>query len=138
MAVPKRKTSKSRRDKRRSHDGLAAPAAHRVDALLAAGAFLGLLAAADGGRVALGYGAANMYGGFDNSWTTGQAEFFADPDLYPRYRQFYLSPDIDLSRLPVRSRLLRTLLGTLNFIKIPAPALELNTRGKLRLHALYW
>ncbi|MCB2099613.1 MAG: iron ABC transporter permease [Rhodobacterales bacterium] len=38
--------------------GLAAPAAHRVDALLAAGAFLGLLAAADGGRVALGYGAA--------------------------------------------------------------------------------
>ena len=89
-------------------------------------------------NLALGYGAANMYGGFDNSWTTGQAEFFADPDLYPRYRQFYLSPDIDLSRLPVRSRLLRTLLGTLNFIKIPAPALEFNTRGKLRLHALYW
>ena len=25
MAVPKQKTSKSRRDKRRSHDGLAAP-----------------------------------------------------------------------------------------------------------------
>ena len=27
MAVPKRKTSKARRDKRRSHDGLIAPAA---------------------------------------------------------------------------------------------------------------
>ena len=26
MAVPKRRTSKSRRDKRRSHDGLSAPA----------------------------------------------------------------------------------------------------------------
>jgi len=26
MAVPKRKTSKARRDKRRSHDGLSAPA----------------------------------------------------------------------------------------------------------------
>ncbi len=26
MAVPKRKTSKAKRDKRRSHDGLAAPA----------------------------------------------------------------------------------------------------------------
>ncbi len=26
MAVPKRKTSKARRDKRRSHDGLTAPA----------------------------------------------------------------------------------------------------------------
>lgn len=90
-------------------------------------------------NVAVGYGAENLFGGFANDWEDDNgAKFSLDTDLYPRYRQFYLSPDIDLSRLPVRSRFVKALLGIANFIKIPAPALEVNTLGKVKLHALFW
>lgn len=90
-------------------------------------------------NLAVGMGAANMYGGFENSWTDEAGNEFRLPEAdFPRYRQFYLSPDIDLSRIPTRKRWLRTVLSVLNFIKIPAPALELDGRGRLRLHPVYF
>lgn len=88
--------------------------------------------------VSLGYGAGNMYGGFGNSWTTDGAQFSADPALYPRHRRFFLSLDIDWTRLPVRSRYLKTLLYGLQFIKIPFPAIEVNSLGQFRGHAVYF
>lgn len=54
------------------------------------------------------------------------------------YRQFYLSPDIDLTRIRTRSRTLRTLLFVLNTIKVPAPALEFQSTGKVVGHWLYF
>lgn len=90
-------------------------------------------------NVAVGYGAENLFGGFGNEWEgPNGAVFRLDPVIYPRYRQFYLSPDIDLSRIPVRSKFVKALLGVANFIKIPAPALEVNTLGKVKFHALFW
>ncbi len=55
-----------------------------------------------------------------------------------RYRQFYLSPDIDLSRLPVRKRWLRSVLAVLNSIKLPAPALEVTGSGGVKGHWLHF
>ncbi len=90
-------------------------------------------------NLAIGYGSQNLYGGFENRWTNDDgAEFVLNNEAFPRYRQFYLSLDIDLSRIKTRSRVLRTIFKSINWIKIPAPALELNTQGQLRLHPVFW
>ncbi|MCB0628986.1 MAG: DUF2279 domain-containing protein [Lewinella sp.] len=91
-------------------------------------------------NVALGYGAENMYGGFLNKWTddSGNAQFSVMSQEHPRYRQFYLSLDIDLSRIRTKSRVLKTFLRCINYLKIPAPALEVNTLGQVRGHWLHW
>jgi hypothetical protein len=75
-------------------------------------------------NIAFGYGAENMYGGFENKWEDGDAEYVLPEDGYQRYSQFYLSPDIDFSRIPSRSPFVRTLLGMLNVFKMPGPVLE--------------
>lgn len=89
-------------------------------------------------NVAVGYGAENMFGGFENSWEDGDTRYVLDTDAFPRYRQFYLSLDIDLTRIKTKSPFLKTLFNLFNVIKIPAPALEINTLGKVRLHGIYF
>ena len=82
-------------------------------------------------NVAVGYGAENLYGGFSNSWTEGDANYQLSPTRFERYKQFYLSPDVDFSRIPSQSKWLRTVFRILNIFKVPAPALEINSRGKV-------
>ncbi len=90
-------------------------------------------------NVAVGYGAQNMYGGFENEWTDDDGILYRlDDDIFPRYQQFYLSLDIDLSRIKTKSRWLKTIFSVLNIIKIPAPALEVNTLGNVRFHPIYF
>lgn len=89
-------------------------------------------------NIAVGYGAENMYGGFANRWSEGGAVFTTDPTQYPRYKQLFLSFDVDLSRIPTKNRALKALLSTLNFIKIPAPTLEYNRVDGLRGHWIYF
>jgi hypothetical protein len=85
-------------------------------------------------NVAFGYGAEGMTGGFGNPTVeNGQSV----PD-YPRYRKFYLSVDVDLTRIPTRSKVLQGIFTVLSFIKIPAPTLEYNTLGQLKLHPFYF
>jgi len=87
-------------------------------------------------NLALGYGAENLFGGFENSWTRDDATYTLDPQRFPRYRQFYLALDVDLRKIPVKRRWQRFALGLLNWVKVPAPALEITSRGRLRFHAL--
>ncbi|MFK8102334.1 MAG: DUF2279 domain-containing protein [Saprospiraceae bacterium] len=89
-------------------------------------------------NLAVGYGAENMYGGFENRWEEDGASYILDSDLYPRYRQFYLSLDIDLTRIKTKNRFLKTLFSAINIIKIPAPALEINTLGKVKFHPVFF
>lgn len=67
----------------------------------------------------------------------GEGMLNADPRP-GQYRQFYLSLDVDLERLPVKGKFWRTVLFTLNCVKVPMPALELDGRGRSRGHALYF
>jgi hypothetical protein len=87
-------------------------------------------------NVAIGYGADNIYGGFDNVWTLKKgvqgATFVLSPTDYPRYSQFYLSFDVDLTRIKTKNRIIKTLAKTFHYIKIPSPTLEYNTLGKFR------
>jgi hypothetical protein len=75
-------------------------------------------------NLAFGYGAENLYGGFENAWDDGPHRFEVSAQKYPRYSQFYLAPDIDFSKIPSRSPVVRTLLGMLNVFKMPGPVLE--------------
>jgi len=87
-------------------------------------------------NLAVGYGARGMYGGYENTWTDENGLGFDRSDV-PRLRQFYLSPDIDLSRIQTKSKFLKGFLSTFN-LKIPLPTLELNSDGSLKFHALYF
>ena len=96
-------------------------------------------------NVAAGMGADNLFAGFGYEWQEDKncqggdcITYRLDPERYPRKRQFFLSLDVDLTRVHTKSRLLNTLLYAANIIKIPAPALELNSRGDLRFHPLYF
>ena len=91
-------------------------------------------------NIAVGYGAANLYEGFDYSWTEEETGIMYErnPNEFPRHTQIYLSFDIDTARLPIKNRFLKTLIGGLNFIKIPSPTLEFTTLGDVKFHAFYF
>jgi hypothetical protein len=59
------------------------------------------------------------------------------PD-FKRTKQFFLSLDVDMTRIKTRSKVLKGLFTLLGFIKIPMPTIELNTRGKFVFHYLYF
>ncbi len=83
-------------------------------------------------NVAVGYGGEGMLSG--NRGTFTDVDNFVDK----RYRQFYLSLDLDLSKIKTRSKFLKTLFSAINFIKIPAPTVEFNTNKKVKFHILYF
>ena len=88
-------------------------------------------------NISIGYGADGMFGGYENigydkNWNVS----FNRTDI-KRYRQWYLSPDVDFTKIKTKSKLIRTILAGLNTIKIPAPALELSN-GKLKGHWFYF
>ncbi len=89
-------------------------------------------------NLAVGYGAENMFGGIENKWEAQGNKYEVSGELYPRYRQWYLSPDVDLSRIRVKSRPFRMVLGMLNVFKLPAPALEIRGRGGVRWRWLHY
>lgn len=86
-------------------------------------------------NIALGIGAENMYGGYGNSWSEeGQRYRIEDS----RVHQYYLSLDVDWSRIRTNKPWVRVLLNTLNVIKLPFPALEYASSGKMKFHPLYF
>ncbi len=88
-------------------------------------------------NISLGYNARLMLGGRENKWTDDAGVTY-DYTGEPRYRRIFLSADIDLTRIRTRSPLLRSVFSALNTLKIPAPALEYNTKGEWRLHGFYF
>ena len=89
-------------------------------------------------NLAVGSSAENLYAGYGYAWETEGVQYFVNSVDHPRYGQFFLSPDIDLRRIPTRSKGLKTLFSVLNFLKFPAPALEVNTLGGVKFHPLHW
>jgi uncharacterized protein YfiM (DUF2279 family) len=82
----------------------------------------------------LGYSASGMTGGHANP---PYFDAVGKEVKFRRYRQFYLSPDLDLSRLPgIRGSGAQPLVSAGQFFKIPAPSLEYNPVHGLRVHSL--
>ena len=89
-------------------------------------------------NLAVGYGADGLLGGFENKWMDGDPGFPIDRSDIKRKRQFYLSPDIDLSKIKTNKKGIRILLDILNVLKFPAPALMLDSEGKFRAYVIYF
>ncbi|MBL7923935.1 MAG: DUF2279 domain-containing protein [Bacteroidia bacterium] len=83
-------------------------------------------------NLAVGYGANNMLSAVERDLPAG----LKDPGH--RYRQFYLSPDIDWSRIKTRRAGVKLLLKVIGFIKVPAPAIEYRSNGKWIFHGLHF
>lgn len=83
-------------------------------------------------NVALGYGAEGMISGND-------ANFI--PILTPKpehFRQFYLSLDVDFSKINTKSHFLKTIFSVLNTVKIPAPTIEYSPQSGFKFYAFYF
>ncbi|HUQ67015.1 MAG TPA: DUF2279 domain-containing protein [Flavitalea sp.] len=83
-------------------------------------------------NVAFGYGADGMFGGRSNEWTDkdGIAHNY---NRIRRVRKFYLSPDVDLTMINTRNKVLKKVFFVLNMVKVPAPALLVDTGDKLKI-----
>ncbi len=89
-------------------------------------------------NIAVGYGADGMFGGYSNKWTDETTGISYDRSDIPRKRQFYLAPDIDLTKIPTRSRFLKTAFSVFNSFKFPAPALMIDNKGKFKAYGVYF
>ncbi len=81
-------------------------------------------------NIAFGYGAEGMLSGvkdIDNQLLTNTN----------RYRQYYLSFDVNLENIKTNSHVLKTVLSIFNTIKVPFPALEFTQKGCV-FHLLYY
>ena len=54
------------------------------------------------------------------------------------YRQYYLSVDLNWQAIPTRSKFLKSTFYVLSIFKLPAPALEYNSRKGWKMHGLYF
>lgn len=82
-------------------------------------------------NVAVGYGVDGLLYGESN---LQQLNF---PNQ-KRSRQFYLSLDVDLTKIETKSEFLKQVFIIFNVVKIPFPTLEINGNGKLVGHFVYF
>jgi len=82
-------------------------------------------------NLAFGYGADGMLTANNDNVDN----LFTNQD---RFRQFYLSFDVDLTRISTNSHLLKTIFSVLNMIKIPLPTVEFNSKNGVVFHLLYF
>lgn len=88
--------------------------------------------------VAVGYGADGLFGAESNVGKNENGTIvFNRPDI-ARYRQYYISPDIDLNKIKTKSKFLKLAFGALNAFKFPLPSLEYNSKGKFIFHLLHF
>lgn len=81
-------------------------------------------------NIAFGYGADGMLTGvkvIDNQVLTSN----------DRYRQFYLSFDVNLNRIKTKSHILKTIFSVFSIIKVPFPTLEFS-KNRYVFHLLYY
>lgn len=87
--------------------------------------------------IAIGYGAEGMFGARSNIAKDANGNITFDRSDIKRYRQWYLSPDIDLNKVKTKNKTVRFVLSALNAFKFPAPTLEFSN-GKVRGHWIYF
>jgi hypothetical protein len=83
-------------------------------------------------NLAFGYGAEGMLTG---NLQKDNPDLAQNPE---RFRQIYLSFDVDLTKIETKSHFLKTIFSVFNTIKIPAPTLEYSANKGLKAHAFYF
>ena len=100
-------------------------------------------------QVSFGMGASGMLGGVKNIWSKNDlggdqnlnnvnpADLIDRSDI-ARVRRFYLSMDLDWTKLPVKKHWAKGLMQVLNIIKLPFPAVEFNNNQHGSKVAWHW
>lgn len=88
-------------------------------------------------NVAVGYGADGMFGAERNIGENEQGvTTFYRPDI-ERYRQWYLAPDIDFTKIKTKKKGIKFLFTVLSAFKFPTPSLEFSN-GSFKFNALHF
>ncbi len=87
--------------------------------------------------VAVGYGADGMFGAKENKEKDKNGNIIFDRTDIQRYRQWYLAPDIDFTKIKTRKKTVKFLFTVLSAFKFPTPSLEFSN-GSFKLHALHF
>lgn len=80
-------------------------------------------------NIAIGYGAEGMFGGTDNIAEDKNGNIIFNRSDVPRYRQWYIAPDIDLTKIRTKSKFLKTAFSVINSLKFPSPSIGFSKRG---------
>ncbi|WP_418262264.1 DUF2279 domain-containing protein [Flavobacterium faecale] len=83
-------------------------------------------------NLAFGYGANGMLYG------NNEKTYVLNNEIIKNKRQFYLSLDVDLTKIETKSYILKTFFSVFNTLKIPAPTVELTANESVRLHLFYF
>jgi hypothetical protein len=86
-------------------------------------------------QASIGTGAEGMFGGYDNIGKDANGNIIFNRTDIKRYRQWYLAPDIDLTKIKTNKKGIKVALNILNIIKFPMPSLEYSN-GKFKLNAI--
>jgi VanZ family protein len=80
-------------------------------------------------NLAIGYGSMGMmYGNPNQNFLLGHNSF----------RRIFIGPDINLMNLKVKNKLVQKLFYVMSSIRIPMPALEIKSNGKILMHPIYF
>ena len=80
-------------------------------------------------NIAVGTGAEGLFGANDNIGKDKLGNITFNRTDIPRYRQWYLAPDIDFRKIKTKNKIVRILLNGFNVFKFPMPSLEYSTKG---------
>lgn len=86
---------------------------------------------------AVGYGAEGMFGALENIERNAQGSITFDRRDIVRYRQWYITPDIDFKRIKTKNKILKIAFGVLNTLKFPTPSLEYS-KGAFQFHFFHF
>jgi hypothetical protein len=81
-----------------------------------------------------GYGSGGMVGAITNPAVN---DANGNALTFQRYRKYFVSLDVNLTKIPTKSPALKAAFGAVSFIKLPFPALEFS-RKKFHFHWLYF
>lgn len=82
-------------------------------------------------NVAIGYGGTGMLYGNKN-------EAFENGVVQNQSREFYVSLDVDLTKIETKSNFLKTLFSVFNTIKVPAPTLQIGDFNGVKGYLIYF
>ncbi len=86
-------------------------------------------------NVAFGYGAENLFDADENIWSSNGVNYNY-LNIKP-YRQYFMSLDVDFTKLPINKKWYKKIAPVLNVVKLPFPTLELANK-KIIFHPVYF
>lgn len=86
--------------------------------------------------LSVGYGVDGLLGAESNKWMVDQQK--VDFSTIPRSREWYLSVDIDLKKIPIKGKAWQLFSSAIRWVKLPAPALYYNRNAGFKALPFHW